>query len=91
LSDLSAALGGRFVIGAQNNREGGGGFSRFVYGGSSGNLADTRLDIQFSPNALPSVPGPFPLLGATAAFGYSRKLRKRIAQSKAVPVASAID
>lgn len=24
------------------------------------------------------VPGPLPLLGAAAAFGYSRKLRKRI-------------
>lgn len=26
----------------------------------------------------PSVPGPLPVLGAAAAFGYSRKLRKRI-------------
>jgi hypothetical protein len=38
-----------------------------------------------------SVPGPLPALGAAAAFGYSRKLRKRIAQRKEVPVASAID
>jgi hypothetical protein len=37
------------------------------------------------------VPGPLPALGAAAAFGYSRKLRKRIAMSKALPVASAID
>ena len=29
-------------------------------------------------HAPPSVPGPLPLFGAAAAFGYSRKLRKRI-------------
>jgi hypothetical protein len=29
-----------------------------------------------------SVPGPLPLLGVAAAFGYSRKLRKRIKDSK---------
>jgi hypothetical protein len=29
-----------------------------------------------------SVPGPLPLLGAAAAFGYSRKLRKRIQGSR---------
>jgi hypothetical protein len=40
---------------------------------------------------IPSVPGPLPVFGAAAAFGYSRKLRKRIAPSKALPVASAID
>ena len=33
---------------------------------------------------LASVPGPFPLFGAAAAFGFSRKLRKRINDSKAV-------
>jgi hypothetical protein len=37
-----------------------------------------------------AVPGPLPLFGAAAAFGYSRKLRKRIVNSKVVPVASAI-
>jgi hypothetical protein len=29
----------------------------------------------------PQVPGPLPLLGAAAAFGYSRKLRNRIQKS----------
>jgi hypothetical protein len=29
-----------------------------------------------------AVPGPLPLLGATAAFGYSRKLRKRLKDNK---------
>jgi hypothetical protein len=36
------------------------------------------------------VPGPLPLFGVAAAFGYSRKLRKRIVSSKALPVDSAI-
>ena len=37
-----------------------------------------------------AVPGPLPVFGAAAAFGYSRKLRKRIVSSKAVSVANAI-
>ena len=36
-----------------------------------------------------SVPGPLPVLGAAAAFGFSRRLRKRIQGSNA-PLASAI-
>lgn len=36
-----------------------------------------------------SVPGPLPLFGAAAAFGFSRKLRDRLKSSKP-PVASAI-
>jgi len=36
------------------------------------------------------VPGPLPLFGVAAAFGYSRKLRKRIFSSKVLPVASPI-
>ena len=32
----------------------------------------------------PPVPGPLPVLGAAAAFGFSRKLRKRIKTTKAV-------
>lgn len=38
-----------------------------------------------------SVPGPLPAIGAAAAFGYSRKLRKRIAMSKEITVARAIN
>lgn len=37
------------------------------------------------------VPGPVPFFGAAAAFGYSRKLRKRMKENKAIPVVSAID
>lgn len=44
-----------------------------------------------SPPPTSSVPGPLPALGAVAAFGYSRKLRKRIKNSKQLPVASAIN
>ena len=36
-----------------------------------------------------AVPGPLPVCGAAAAFGYSRKLRKRIVSSKAVLAARA--
>ena len=36
------------------------------------------------------VPSPLPVFGAAAALGCSRKLRKRIARSKVVPVASTI-
>jgi hypothetical protein len=39
---------------------------------------------------MPQVPGPIPLFGVAAAFGYSRKLRKRIKTSKLPEVMSAI-
>jgi hypothetical protein len=35
-----------------------------------------------SPGELKQVPGPLPILGAAAAFGWSRKLRKRLKSSK---------
>jgi hypothetical protein len=34
------------------------------------------------PPSVPGVPGPLPILGVGAAFGYSRKLRKRIKNAK---------
>lgn len=40
------------------------------------------------PPTTSSVPGPLPLLGAAAAFGYSRKLRQRI---RLIPPQAAID
>jgi len=47
------------------------------------------------PSSVPAkaieVPGPLPLLGVAAAFGYSRKLRKRIKDSKSLQLAGAID
>jgi hypothetical protein len=38
------------------------------------------LDVSISP--VPGVPGPLPILGVAAFFGYSRKLRKCIKSSK---------
>ena len=44
------------------------------------NSSNTHVYAQATPYAPPStpVPGPLPLFGAAAAFGFSRKLRKRI-------------
>jgi hypothetical protein len=47
------------------------------------NFAFTFAAAKLLGNSVP-VPGPLPLLGAAAAFGFSRKLRKRINISKAV-------
>ena len=55
--------------------------------------SDPSLDVGISNRSFlltHPVPGPLPLFGAAAAFGYSRKLRKRIVRSKALPVDSAI-
>jgi hypothetical protein len=47
---------------------------------SSGTVNVTQTPITFNTSA--SVPGPIPLLGVGAAFGFSRKLRKRIKSLK---------
>jgi hypothetical protein len=46
---------------------------------SSGTVNVTQTPITFNTSA---VPGPLPLFGVGAAFGWSRKLRKRINSSK---------
>jgi hypothetical protein len=46
--------------------------------------------VEVQPHDIPPVPGPLPLLGVGAAFGFSRKLRKRIKIGK-LPAVSAID
>jgi hypothetical protein len=54
---------------------------------------DPSLDVGISNRGFlltHPVPGPLPLFGAAAAFGYSRKLRKRIVSSKTLQVDSAI-
>ncbi len=38
---------------------------------------DGQIDVVLGPPATP-VPGPLPLFGAAAAFGWSRKLRRRV-------------
>jgi hypothetical protein len=45
------------------------------YGGCPGDCGNVKLTVN-------PVPGPLPLLGVGAAFGYSRKLRKRIKSSR---------
>lgn len=45
------------------------------FAGDTGTLGSWSLNLQGSSPA--SVPGPLPLLGAGAAFGWSRRLRKR--------------
>ena len=46
-----------------------------------GQVATGITDTVFQAEIPDSVPGPLPLLGAAAAFGLSRKLRRRISQS----------
>lgn len=46
---------------------------------ASGNLS--TVGASFDTNDTNPVPGPLPILGAVAAFGFSRKLRKRIKQA----------
>jgi uncharacterized repeat protein (TIGR03803 family) len=49
------------------------------YGATTfGGAYDSGSIYQFDPNASSSVPGPLPLMGAGAAFGWSRRLRRRI-------------
>ena len=40
--------------------------------------------IQRNPPQTDTVPGPLPILGAAAAFAYSRKVRNRVAKSRAI-------
>lgn len=47
--------------------------------GSNNFYSDTRSNTAVTPTA--SVPGPLPVLGAGAAFGVSRRLRRRIKRS----------
>ena len=47
--------------------------------GSGADADDLTLHVEQS---IPPVPGPLPLLGAGAAFGWSRRLRKRCLQSR---------
>jgi len=43
---------------------------------------DTSLQWAYVTPAIPTVPAPLPLLGATAAFSFSRKLRRRVNAQK---------
>jgi hypothetical protein len=52
-----------------------------AYGVTQGGIQNFNQSFNFAQDPPPStgVPGPLPLVGAGIAFGYSRKLRKRIA------------
>jgi hypothetical protein len=59
------------------------------YAGSSNPTAAILIDQNLQGEAKETeVPGPLPLLGLGAAFGYSRKLRKRIKTSKTPEIMS---
>jgi len=45
-------------------------------------VTDASGSLERISNTFTSVPGPLPILGVAAAFGYSRKLRKRINNSR---------
>jgi hypothetical protein len=56
----------------------------FWPGPNGGFTADTATQGEITWQLVEEVPGPLPVLGAAAAFGYSRKLRKRIRGSRSV-------
>jgi hypothetical protein len=73
ITALNAASSGTFVIGARNSTVAP---NDYVYGFSGGDPSgDVYLDVKLTP-------GPLPILGAAATFGYSRKLRRRIHASR---------
>lgn len=50
--------------------------------GSDGYTANDTINVFIGSVPPEPVPGPLPLLGAAAAFGYSRRLRRRVVQSR---------
>ncbi len=76
--DLSstATVGSTFFFTLYSNNDGFTNLNgRLDDSGSNGLSSSSR---SFARVADPAVPGPLPLLGAAAAFGYSRKIRKAI-------------
>ena len=79
--------------------ESGGSVGLAVFNPSTGVSGNTGLNkntpwtfatATLAPSSSASVPGPLPILGIAAAFGFSRKLRKRIKSStNSVPSSSA--
>lgn len=49
-----------------------------------GLLQINQFTVEYVPGPLPHVPGPLPLMGAAAAFSWSRRLRDRIRRSPLV-------
>jgi len=74
---VATVIGGPTTITVNNSYNGAGG-------------AIDTLENSFKQIQHTTVPGPLPLLGAGAAFGFSRNLRKRIKTSKSPEVMSAL-
>lgn len=55
-----------------------------MVGNGTWTVNGTGDTIRFQVTTNP-VPGPLPVLGAGAAFGFSRRLRRRIQRSQAAP------
>jgi hypothetical protein len=53
-------------------------YSNLNYGNGVAAITPNSTYVWLDPKKLAPVPGPLPALGAAAAFGFSRKLRKRI-------------
>jgi uncharacterized repeat protein (TIGR03803 family) len=56
---------------------GNGKFYGTAYSGGANDLG-TIYEFNLGNDPAPAVPGPLPLLGAGAAFGWSRQLRRRV-------------
>lgn len=71
ISALNASRNGLFAFGVRTDREG---FrNNFIFGNSNIAPSSSDFTLQVTP-----VPGPLPFLGLGAAFGFSRKLKKRM-------------
>lgn len=78
ITSFEVAVGDNFgfMIEAQDNRTGN------PLGGEAATISNFSAPIPSSAPATSSVPGPLPILGVAAAFGFSRKLRRRINLAK---------
>jgi hypothetical protein len=54
-------------------------FSSITFANTTTDVDSFSIDnASFANRSIPAVPGPMPLLGAAAAFGWGRRLRKRV-------------
>ena len=77
VAKVNAALGGQIAFSGRNSlEEGGGVLGVYVYRDSQHSAQDPSvfMDLQFEDQG-PAVPGPLPLVGAGAAWSWSRRLR----------------
>ena len=80
LQPASISLSGFTGLTAQTD------FRFYIYADTSGRYVDfSNISFQSGGSGPADVPGPLPLFGAAAAFGWSRRLRKRIAAPLITP------